>query len=391
MVAASIQSVIVARLLGPTGKGLIAVTFLVPSALSLVLTTGFAASTVYFASRVKPSVLARNGYTFGAGAAVVGLAIIAFASWFGLLNLAAPGVSGLFLVAACLALPLIVAHDLQSAMLVGQKLIGRMNAIRLITAGAALIAVTTTAWALDWAAQRVALALVATQLLGAMLENRVLRSAGVTPGRRHCWRQMHEQLRYAAANHVGTVVQFLNYRLDQFMIAGLLGVRALGLYTVAVSLAELLWISADAAATAVFPYVAQDSTLYSKKRTLALAAGVLGISILGALVLAVTGSWIISLVYSSEFRDAYGALVWLLPGACLFGPAKILLTDLAGRGRPGAYSVISVVGLAITVSIMLTLAPTWGIRGAAAASTFAYVTSALLAAIAFWRLEPRSA
>src|SRR5262249_54352831 len=58
--------------------------------------------------------------------------------------------------------------------------------------------------------------------------------------------------------------------------------------------------------------------------------------------------------------------------------AKVGCSDLAGRGKNGYSSVFALVCLAFTVAFDLLLIPRWGILGAAAASSAAYVLDSLL-------------
>ncbi len=384
LVAGSVQSIVVARALGPSGKGLIALAFLVPSALSLLTATGFAASTVYFASRVDRRTLANHSYSFVAAASGLALAVVAVAFATSLTDSVVPGLRNGLLVVACLAIPAAIAHDVQNAMLQGLGLIRRMNSIRVFAASLALVAAAVSAGALNAGPLGVAAASLGATWLATLVETRTLARLGARVGFGIDRRTAVAQLRYAASDHVGGVVQYLNYRLDQFMVAGFLGARALGLYTIAVALAEMLWLAANAAASVVFPHIARERGAPSFSRTVRLAFGAFVLSLLGAAALALLGRWIIVLMYSDSFEAAYTALLWLLPGACVFGPAKIFLSDLAGRGRPGIYSGVAGIGLVLTIVLDMILVPRWGIKGAAAASSAAYIAVSLAATVSFF-------
>jgi O-antigen/teichoic acid export membrane protein len=199
---------------------------------------------------------------------------------------------------------------------------------------------------------------------------------------------LRPQLAYAIRDHPATVFQFLNYRLDQLLVAGYVGVRGLGLYTVAVTLSELLWVIPDSVATVVFPYAAkrQPGNDSSTRRAFAFSTAT---TFLGAIGLALIGHQVIRLLFGEPFNESYGVLLWLLPGATLLGPAKILTSELAGRGYPLINSIGGAIGLAATVILNAMLIPRYGIKGAAIASTVSYIIVAVVALLAFLRLRHR--
>jgi O-antigen/teichoic acid export membrane protein len=115
----------------------------------------------------------------------------------------------------------------------------------------------------------------------------------------------------------------------------------------------------------------------------------LGLISLGAIALAVIGKSLIELVYSSAFSDAYGPMVALLPGIVFLGGAKVVCTDIVGRGYPAYNSINTGCALVITVILDIILIPRYGVTGAAIASTIAY-TTIFFTAIVFYALVRRS-
>src|SRR5207302_1880765 len=64
--------------------------------------------------------------------------------------------------------------------------------------------------------------------------------------------------RFAVPAHCGTVASYLNYRIDQLIIAAWLPTEQLGFYVLAVGLAERLWMPTGAVATALLPHLANS-------------------------------------------------------------------------------------------------------------------------------------
>ena len=110
----------------------------------------------------------------------------------------------------------------------------------------------------------------------------------------------------------------------------------------------------------------------------------LALTSLGAVVLALLGSFLINLIYTSAFASAYLPLLLLLPGVVLLGGAKVLTNEIAGRGYPQYNSINSGIALVLTVILDLVLIPRYGVPGAAFASSVAY-TIIFFTSIIFYR------
>lgn len=189
-------------------------------------------------------------------------------------------------------------------------------------------------------------------------------------------------LRYAAPGHISNVLQHLNYRADIFLVGYYVGAAGVGLYTLAATLGQLLWLVSTPLAGVLFPVVAGSPP--ESHESAALAARMcriaVALSCLGGALLAVAGDWMVRLWFGAAFAPAASALLWLLPGIVLFNIANVLGAYFSGTGRPGANLRVAAVGLAVTAPAALVLVPRFGIHGAAAASTLSYTvgTAAML-------------
>ena len=62
-----------------------------------------------------------------------------------------------------------------------------------------------------------------------------------------------ESSRHSLVLHVGMALLFLTLRVDMFLVKGILGVSALGLYSLAVALAETVMLATDSLSIALVP------------------------------------------------------------------------------------------------------------------------------------------
>jgi O-antigen/teichoic acid export membrane protein len=183
---------------------------------------------------------------------------------------------------------------------------------------------------------------------------------------------------YARPMYVGNLVQFLNYRLDVFLVAAFAGLRELGLYALAVTLGQLLWIVSNSAAGVLFPRVASASPDVAAREAARLARIALLIGVVGAVCLAVVASPFIDIVYGPAYAGSVPPLLALLPGVVALMAASVLASYIAGLGQLRINLIVSIVGLCATVPLDLLLIPRIGAIGAALASTVSYSLSTVV-------------
>jgi O-antigen/teichoic acid export membrane protein len=168
-----------------------------------------------------------------------------------------------------------------------------------------------------------------------------------------------------------------------FIVNYFIGPAGVGIYTVSVRLAELLWYLPNAVGFVIFPKAAATKPEVMNTFTPRVFRITLGLTALGALGLVVLGKPLILLIFSSAFLSAYIPMLALLPGVVFLGGAKVLANEIAGRGYPHYNSVNSGLALIITVLLDFLLIPLYGIFGAALASSIAY-TAIFITSIGFY-------
>ena len=189
---------------------------------------------------------------------------------------------------------------------------------------------------------------------------------------------LRQVVRYASPLYVGNLVQFLNYRLDLFLVAAFVGVREVGLYALAVTLGQLTWIVSNSVATVLLPRVASSSPIDGARQAARLTRIALLIGLACAVALALIASPLVHIVFGQAYADAVPALLALLPGVVTFVAVKVLASYIVGIGRPQINLIVAVIGLAATVSMDFILIPHLGAVGAAIASTVSYSLSAIV-------------
>lgn len=379
------SSAVIARWLGPAGKGALALAVLVPGMLALLLSGGIGVANVYFAGsgRLDVRALTRNSVGYAIVATAVGVSIVAVVTGAGWLELLVPGLRVPFVLLAILGLPVLLLSGSLAGILQGLQRILTVNVLNL-TAGAIALGLTIllvivlrmtligalVAWLGGAAAGCATMGLVVARQGGSFRPN---------------WDSsvMRSTVSFGMRSQIGNVLQFFNYRLDVLFVNYFVGAAGVGIYSVSVGVAEMLWHLPNAVGFVIFPKAAATRAEVMNAFTPRVFRITLGLTALGAAGLAVLGRPLIGLVYSGRFAAAYGPMVALLPGAALMGAAKALTNEIAGRGYPHLNSINAGLGLVLTIALDLALIPRHGLLGAAVASSVAY-TTIFFTAVAFY-------
>jgi len=197
----------------------------------------------------------------------------------------------------------------------------------------------------------------------------------ILPARRHygescalrpsLWPQM---LRYGLPVAVGGTPRVLNTRIDQLIIAGIFAAEDLGLYGVAVSWSALMLLPGTAMIGVAFSKIAgmRDGTQqrsFARKALWTLAA----ISLLTAAALAAAAPIAIPLLFTAEFGGAVPVAIALCFGMVLRNVVQMAQNLMMGVGKPGVVMYSEWAGLATLLGLILFLTPRFGLNGVAAA------------------------
>lgn len=200
---------------------------------------------------------------------------------------------------------------------------------------------------------------------------------------------LSEVITYSLPSYLANMAQFLNYHLDIFFVSYFVGVQGVGLYSLAVRIAQLIWLISGATSQVLLPDVAASADRVSaQQRTACVARFSLWLSIPLAGGLVVGGEMLLPLVFGSAFQESVPALIWLLPGVTIFSVSNVIGSYFAGIGKPHLNLAASLVGLVVTLVLDFILIPRLGIVGAAIASSMSYLATTL-AMIALFVHETR--
>jgi len=379
MVLGLVCGVIVARYLGPTAKGAIALYGLIAGFLALAGNLGLGLANVHLvgSGQITPGRAWANSIYLAAltGSLLAVLTVFLFPV-VGII-VKRPVDMGLLGIVLC-GVPLLLLLDYQINLLRGTGDLPGFNQSGLIRQAGRLAALGLLVAALKgfvasalWAAN--------ISILAAVLWSAFRLSKRTTLSLVPSWTGFKRSLSYGLKGQPGQIIQFFNYRLDLILLALFWTNREVGIYATAVFLAELIWYIPAAVSTVLLPAVSSsDSEARAKDISLKAIRHTVFLSLAAAVVLALSSRWLIAALYGPAFAPAVRALQVLLFGVVMLSPAKLIVSHLAGVGKSQYVSYLALSGLTLTLLLDLILIPRFGLMGAASASAAAYSCSGLL-------------
>lgn len=162
------------------------------------------------------------------------------------------------------------------------------------------------------------------------------------------------------------------FRIDVFIVNSLAGVEAVGIYSVAVTFAELALMASSAIGVALFAHLPGTSD-EEQIRIVGISMRVtVFLAFVGGIILAAISHPLVTLSMGEQFAGAVVPLIILIPGLVMMSTNYIFSNYYASQGRPFVSAGCFGVGLAINVIINFWAIPQIGINGAALASSVCY-------------------
>jgi len=198
-------------------------------------------------------------------------------------------------------------------------------------------------------------------------------------------RSARRVLAFGAKAHVSRLMSVGNYRLDQWFVGAMAGSRQLGVYSVAVAWAEMLYYLPGVLVLVQRPDLVRATRSYAAsfaarmlRAALILATICAGLLLVAAPVLCVT-------VFGDEFRGAVGQLRVLAFAAFGITVLELVSGALIAQRRPLQATLAVLVAFLPTIALDLLLIPEHGGSGAALARVLAYTAGGVAAALIFTR------
>ena len=193
-----------------------------------------------------------------------------------------------------------------------------------------------------------------------------------------------KQFRLGSQVTLANGLDFFNRRLDILLVSFFGGVLAVGLYTVAVGLRDL---SLALPQIFVRPILSASSRFQGNEGISVIAKAfqqAIFLLILFGLVLFFALPWLVDWVYSTSFAGAVAPARWLLLGFVALGLSEILMAGFIGFGQPKPVIFTQSISLVCLLFLGPIFAGLWGISGVAIAVSISQIVG-LMSLLLFLR------
>lgn len=371
-----ITGVLLARSLGPSGRGELAAVLLWPGLFVIIGSLGVDDAIVFHTARAKASVEAIVG-TVAALWVVQSAAVIAFGAMIVPVVLGHYGhhVTNIALLYLGCS-PFLLATAYATSLLQGMRRFGAFQLLRVgqivLTAGGFVVCATLSRLSVGTA---VAVYFSASVIAAGAAFTMVVRVSARKPSFDGVLARA--LFGFALRSHTTNVSSVFNVRLDQLVISLFLAPIELGLYVTAVTLTSLTSLVGQSVSMIALPVIAseQDETARIVLVRHYVRLTLLGATLLTVPMIAVTPT-MIGVFFGHSFTPAATVTRVLLVAAVVLTTTRVVQAMLKAVGRPLEAGISEFVALGATVILLAILLPWLGILGAGIASLLAYSVSA---------------
>jgi O-antigen/teichoic acid export membrane protein len=195
---------------------------------------------------------------------------------------------------------------------------------------------------------------------------------------------------FGSRTWVNDLFALVNVRPDFFILSAWFGIAETGVYGVTVSITSLVWIVTQPLAAIVLPRTAplgasgdEDRSMAAEQEAAVRHSFVISVAaaIPVAAILALA-----PLIWGPGFEDALRLGLIMLPGVVLLGIGRVMVAALTGRGEANRALLVGLLSFPLALAAYLLVIPDHGATGAAVVSACSYVAVFVLAALLYLRL-----
>jgi len=375
-----VTTIIVARVLGPEGRGLYAVAIAIGAIGVQFGNLGLHASNTFYVAqdqKLLPILLSNSlVISFSIGSIIGAIALLVFFTY----PTIAP-LQGQLLILALLWIPFGLAFLLLQNLLIGIHKIRAYNVIELTTK---ILCVTLILFIVGLNAitvERIFLLGLLTLVLG-LYWTLIELKKNLKQIPKPSFTLFKEYIQYGLKAYIAAFFAFIVLQSDILMVKYLLGSEQAGFYSIATTMANMVYMLPVITGTILFPRLSAQ-TLPRKKLEITIKVG----AILGIIMTIITGGSVaiahplVKILFGYNYLPAVPAFVWLMPGILLLSINTIFMNYFASIGIPFFMVYSPGVAAILNIGLNLYLIPTQGIIGASISSSVSYSLMFLLSII----------
>lgn len=374
-----IISIIIARYLGPEDRGIYSYILVILSFLIPIISLGFGAGVMYYVSskkyEIKDVFVSVNIISI-----LIGLlaATIIFLLWsLDFLGESAKSFSLSNILLLCGSIIFTSNFFFNTRMLLGNSNFKFLNLVDIFQSLFNPLMILIFVYIFSLRVNGIFISLfIANTILAIILILFIIKQIEVRLG----WNKdfLLKAISYGFKGWFGDMAIKANVRLDQIILGARVSSYSLGIYSIAVLLAELIWVIPDSVGNVLFNRITKIENVHDRVvMTTRIARILLSLSIFVSLCLLLLAYYfIIPYGYGSAYNNSFDVLVVLIPGSIMMIFTKVTTKLLSGSAMIVKTSQIQIISSIVGVTLYIILIPLFGYYGAAIASSIAYAVGA---------------
>ncbi len=195
-------------------------------------------------------------------------------------------------------------------------------------------------------------------------------------------------VRYSSVYFLGGILLFLIHRLDFWFVSYYRGYEQLGYYSLATNLSSFVFIITGSLFTVLFPRLSKMNSNSERMEIVATISRIIIPATLLICLAIVSVAWIfIPLLYGHRFANSVAPFNILLIGAFMVGIGSIISAYFSGSGIIKYNLFSTFLGVAVTIPLDFWLIPRYGIIGSSIATTLSFSVLTISQFIIFYKIK----
>lgn len=377
IILSMVGGILVARMLGPTNRGLLEILSTVPVLLVSFGHLGIGNANLYFlAKRLHPiEKIVANTVAISIMLGTI-LFLISCSLMFFLSDSLFKDIPILYSIIAFSPIPLMLFQRYSEYIFLGKELISSRNRLNIIPGIFYFVLLILLVVVLKKEVIGVLLAQLLSAIVAFIVCIKYIKKLSQI-GCQFDWELFKKSVSYGIVPFFSLAILNLNYKADIFMIKFFLDNDQVGFYSLGVSLSEKIWLVPQAISLVLFSRVSNISTKEANTLTPKLCRITLLFSTILAVFLFFVGHMVIVLLYGAPFEPSIMPFKILLPGIVAMTLFLLVHSDLTGRGKAKITFKVFSFALCLNILLNIILIPRYGINGSALASSISYCLGAV--------------
>lgn len=388
IIAGLLFGIILARVLGPEGKGVFTSLAVIPTIVVSFAALGIRRASIYHIGKKKhrADTIASAVIIILVGSSTIGIigSIIAFKL------IANPIFSVLLIALTSLIIPFKLSSIYIGGIYIGKENFRFANFLRWIQPLISLLILIILVWILKLGVTGAIISILTGSIVASVIAfSKIFKDfsidlkIGLTA--------IKEMLQLGIMYALSLLVMQLIYKIDILILEELSTLQEVGYYSIAVNISEQIWQLPLAIGIIIMSRSANEKKEgeYNTSVTLLLRFSLV-CGLAAWAVLHFIAPIIIPIIYGEAFSPASNILQTILPGIVLFIIFRILNSRLDGIGKPTVAIFTVIPALVINIILNYLWIPEFGGQGAAMATNVSYSFAAVLMIISYIKITKTS-